>query len=570
MPQEYGKKEIVRHVNELIAQLKNKTYQSPLRQNFAEVYIEDGRSTQGGESIPQKQAVSLPPADEKREMFTQMRRLVQTIGFAGGPGNPMQKVLFYKQGKFMENFEDDYEGFEAFSRYFPSYHMMSYEQLRTYFTWRTGVRKGVVRKTSLSYAFVYIYELINNIGVRDCQDGLGKLVFFWNEYRQHENKLDKYMNDWIRDYYVTNDFTGSFHDVLQMNETLQKLYSRPDPETFFDFYYPYSDYKATQSAFYTPQTEKMIIGCFNHVVKALNEFTAGRFYDLIFYGSGGSMYGSVYGSTGSTWIPFSKALYCSSARKTKDKTVQFSDTEIYRCENGRWTSSKNRIHRENGRHIVGYIFRRIEQFYRKATKYKYKLSADRKKISFTEIARQIPDPENLFAQIDKAILEYYRLSQRKVITVNIDQLETIRANAQMIQEKLLVSPEEPESSAGLPAAEPAVAEPEAAEQEAAEPEAVEPEKNLPAAETADPWAAFSRSLDPVEKTAVRMILRNASVNDLHAFLKSSGMMLEVIADNINQKAIETVNDTIMELTDEITVFDEYRDALERVISVECK
>jgi hypothetical protein len=46
-------------------------------------------------------------------------------------------------------------------------------------------------------------------------------------------------------------------------------------------------------------------------------------------------------------------------------------------------------------------------------------------------------------------------------------------------------------------------------------------------------------------------------------------MLEVIIDNINQKAIDTVNDNIIELSDEITVFDEYKDDLERVITIEC-
>jgi hypothetical protein len=45
-------------------------------------------------------------------------------------------------------------------------------------------------------------------------------------------------------------------------------------------------------------------------------------------------------------------------------------------------------------------------------------------------------------------------------------------------------------------------------------------------------------------------------------------MLEVIIDNINQKAIDTVNDNIIELSDEITVFDEYKDDLERVITIE--
>ena len=59
--------------------------------------------------------------------------------------------------------------------YFPDYQSMGYEQLRTY-TWRTNVRKGVIRKTSFSYVFVYLYELLNNVGVADCRDGS---LSFW-------------------------------------------------------------------------------------------------------------------------------------------------------------------------------------------------------------------------------------------------------------------------------------------------------------------------------------------------------------------------------------------------------
>lgn len=44
----------------------------------------------------------------------------------------------------MEDFEDDYDGDAPFSMYYPCYQMMGYEQLRTYFSWRSKVRKGFV------------------------------------------------------------------------------------------------------------------------------------------------------------------------------------------------------------------------------------------------------------------------------------------------------------------------------------------------------------------------------------------------------------------------------------------
>lgn len=142
MPWENSKKEIVRHVNELVAQLKNKTYKSPFSQDFAEIYVEDPKGAERGGTILGGIPVPQVPADQKRERFIKMRRLArvpQNAGYLSGSRDRLQAVLFYKQAKFMENFEDDYEGNAPFSMYFPNYQMMSYEQLRTYFTWRSRV-----------------------------------------------------------------------------------------------------------------------------------------------------------------------------------------------------------------------------------------------------------------------------------------------------------------------------------------------------------------------------------------------------------------------------------------------
>lgn len=194
-----------------------------------------------------------------------------------------------------------------------------------------------------------------------------------------------------------------------------------------------------------------------------------------------------------------------------------------------------------------YMLRRIEQFYRRAAKYRYKLTADRRKISLAEIAKLLPKPERLFEEIGRAIVEYYRLSRRKTITVDAERLETIRANAQRIQEKLLAGAEQDEPETAAPA-EPAFVSPVGGKlgrplsDKSAVPEPV------------SGWGAFLRVLAPAEKTALRMMLQNASARDLQLFAKSGGVMLEVLVDGINQKAIEAAGNTLLELGDEITLW----------------
>lgn len=550
MPESEWKRDIARHVGEIVAQVKNHTYQSPFHQEFVEIEIENGKDAGNEETVhPSGQPVPVPPPDEKRELFLKMRRLSRNIDFSGVPSDRLQAVLFYKQAKFMESFEDDYDQNAAFSMYFPSYQMMGYEQLRTYFTWRSAVRKGVVRRTSFSFVFVYLYELINNVGVENAADGLEKLVLLWDGYRGYEPKLDRYLNEWVKDYYITNDFDVPFDELLQNNPVLNKLYRRSGPESYFDYYYPYSDYKIERSAFYKPETKKTIFDCFNFVINSLNEFLYDKnktFDDFVFYGNHDSV-----------WTPFSKALYCSFSRRLKNHTVRFSNTESFRFENGRWTTSQNRIYRKNGRVLIGYIFRRIERFLRKVTKYGHLISADRNKIDINEIAARFADPESLFEHIDQAIFAYYRLSTRVVVTVDETNLEKIRENAEITKNKLLVDQEEPEPD-DYPAQKPAVS-----------PQSPAIAENTSLSEEPDDiWKAFARSLDKTEKTAVRMVLKEISAGELEAFSKESNVMLEVLIDNINQKAMDTMGDGVFDFSEQVTVFEDYKEDLKRVMDIE--
>ena len=62
-----------------------------------------------------------------------------------------EALIFCKQGKFMEDFEDDFDYRGEFVRYFPTYQAMNDAQLRGYFSWRTRIRRGEINRTSLSH-----------------------------------------------------------------------------------------------------------------------------------------------------------------------------------------------------------------------------------------------------------------------------------------------------------------------------------------------------------------------------------------------------------------------------------
>ena len=86
--------------------------------------------------------------------------------------------------------------------YWPSYEYMSRPQLDWYFYLREKLRAGEYIKTDLSYLFVYIYELINQIGVKGPEDGFEKMAGIWKNYRDTYDKLDRYLIDWAGDYII--------------------------------------------------------------------------------------------------------------------------------------------------------------------------------------------------------------------------------------------------------------------------------------------------------------------------------------------------------------------------------
>ena len=96
-----------------------------------------------------------------------------------GDGSYLHKWRnFVRQGRFMEDYEDDAPWTGDVRKYFPTYHDFDVRQLRGYFTWRTGVRKGEYSPIAASLAYLYLYELLCGIGSSSPEDSLEKMRAF--------------------------------------------------------------------------------------------------------------------------------------------------------------------------------------------------------------------------------------------------------------------------------------------------------------------------------------------------------------------------------------------------------
>ena len=530
-----------------------------------------------GKFVLREQKIVEPEYDEIRELFSQMRDIARSQRSNYGYSRPIlnsrvqneNAAIFYQQGVFMKDFTDDYLGSAQLSQSFASYQMMGYEQLRSYFTWRTQVRKGTVTDTSLSCAFLYLFELLNNIGVSNPQDGLNKLVCFWRHFSPYNQAIDTYAIRWIKDYYIYYGFPYSWSEFLEKNE-LSSYYPNTQADNGadddFELFCSISKYDIRKSAFYNDETSPMIVACFAFVLERIRQDfeAAGICFDDAFFRPTKKL---------SVFKPFRDAPFYHHA-KQPDRIVVISKNEIYLCRENNWTSSVH-LTSEKGRQFIGFVMKQMESTLRKATKHKFKLTATTDMVN--EETLHVLSKAGLHIEeiVSAAVLEYYREARKTVISVNPGSLERIRQEALATQEALIVEDENNTLATAPILAADAVSTPSTQEVTPAWPNtsaAAMPDEQsqntfsdlsnaedtytTPKTKTASEsniWDELKNALSETEVQALTLLFHGENIR---AFADACGIMLEVLADGINEKAMDYIGDSLMD--EDLVLYDDYQ------------
>lgn len=403
---------------------------------------------QGAAQHLNPESIRLREEDPVRQMFNQMRDIARESRYLNFRSShfynqKMQREnsrLFYRQGMFMKDFQDAYEKVVPYSSYYPNYQMMGYEQLRTFFTWRSAVREGRVEHVSLSYAFLYIYELLNNIGVDSPEEGAEQLVFFWDAFRVYDKSVDKYMSRWLKDYYIYYGLNERSQDFAEKNVPGAYYPELSEEENLFELYCGRSKYDIKKSAFFT-EREDLIRRCFLYTFERLQRaFAEGGFeLDDFLFQPARKM---------APWTPFEGALFYPAGQQA-DRQVMLSRKEIYVCRGNQWTFSSV-ITTDSGKRLMGYCLKRMESVLRKVTKYKHKLTANPDMLSPVMADELKKAGICLETVISDAVTAFYREETKTVVRVNPGALEKIRQEAYVIQEKLTVPEGGSDSGRRLP------------------------------------------------------------------------------------------------------------------------
>ncbi|WP_410104644.1 TerB N-terminal domain-containing protein [Sutterella wadsworthensis] len=129
--------------------------------------------------------------------------------------------VFRAMGMAAADYEDVSGLRQRFLAFCPAYDMMTQGQLRTYFAWRTDVRRAMAaaqpipRPVSSSYAVLYLMELVNGIGTSGPEESCQTAQHFWEAYRRFDFTIDRLAMSWLQD---LADYWGLVGEQMSQNQ----------------------------------------------------------------------------------------------------------------------------------------------------------------------------------------------------------------------------------------------------------------------------------------------------------------------------------------------------------------
>ena len=426
-----------------------------------------------------------------------------------------RESIFIKQGKLLAGYEDDYVYDRRVTHYFPTYQSLTNPELRGDFSWRTKLRRGNLQKTSLTYAFLYIYELLNQIGVTDPMDGYRKLTEFRDAYGALDDGILPYLNLWLMDYVVYYNLdAGLLADDPQVRfnrgiAVLDSIQSRGDEEVIRAVK-QLSPKWLERSKFYREYRED----CDTVTVRVLRRMSA--HYNAR---CKKTMVEQYFGSFSQYRVILFDAAVFHERQVEGSRQYKVDENYIYRCRNGLWSVQKyNCLPHSNGK--LGDVLKAIDGVMRECYGYgrpiQYKLDTKWILKIIQEEAR------NLLAE--------KKAAEEKKVTIDYSRLARIRSDAAVTRDRLMVEEEAEEEAP--PAQTPAPAE--------------EPEDT------------------PLTKDEYRLLQSLLYGRD-YGWVRSSGLMLSVLVDGINDKLYDTFSDSVLLGDDPPELIEDYIADLKEMI-----
>ncbi len=518
------------------------------------------------------------PPERRNNLTPKEYRHMRELAFQTPFNRNNDAKIFYLQARYMEQFEDDcpYDG--EVLHYYPTYQDLSTAELRGYFTWRTRLRHGHLEKTSLSYAYLYIYELLHQIGVKDKEEGLRKFISFYEQYSALDSQIQRHAGQWIVDYaiyynlppervrtYTNADFDEAM-DAMRHCDTVSD-------EVLFPAIMRLSSYRLDKSRAYKLHPAELAqVIC--EAYRKLNARYAKRYQRPYTE--------KLYGRKVKTWYhPFRSAVFFDPAHRSIYE-YWLSPMQCYRCEQNQWSMERAYLSPQRNRDL-GVFVRAADRLVRESYNIRPALKAGN-------------ETQTMIRFIEETI-EAQKKAAVPVIEFDLRQLNRIRKSSEIIGRKLMTEEERDPDEITSRTATGATALP-ADEQKIPSADSAIPAHlitgtggsltgSLSPANTAltprthhpDPPAGLAGSakpmVSPVESASDGCPLSGDELRfmqillyggDLPDFLSEKHLMASVLAETVNERLYDEFADTVIEFNENTPVIvEDYRDDLKGMI-----
>ncbi|WP_406842488.1 TerB N-terminal domain-containing protein [Lactobacillus helveticus] len=483
-------------------------------------YIPGEKTEEKYQAQPIKQR--LPRRQVNDEIPDKIRQMRELYDYSILPSTGRQKN-FYIQGQFMDDYEDKYKKYFSFKRFFPTYHDMNVGQLRSYFTWRTKIRKGKYHRASTSYVYVYLYELFNNIGVEDPQAGYERLIDFEKNYvDEFDLGIKTYLDDWLKDYVLYYELgkekiADHFAQEIEQDHDSEILHY-PQKYTAEEL----AEVFAKKTTYW--KSSKVIVKnkpVFTQILKCVwQELLDAKKYGIAYYSSFVDKPKVVERPVFKSGVFYRKAK--------KPMTVKIDDVREYYYQKGWW-----HIHLEEAvprqRTNLNTFLHEVDRLVRE------KLKLGR------AIKPRFIDQAVLRA-IEAGIAVYQKQKEKaKIDQIRIDfsDLDKIRANASVTRDSLLTDEEKQ------------------LEQEEQE-QVKKQEQKIEVPVSEDDYG-----LDQDEMFLLMTLLQEKPWQD---YVQKHHLMVSILADNINEKLFDEIGDSVIEFNeqDQPQIIEDYQEDLKEL------
>ena len=411
-----------------------------------------------------------------------------------------QKKNFLRQGEFMKDFEDSYDGWSGKCTYFsPAYHDLTLSQLRKYFTWRTSVRKGDFQPVESPFAYLYLSELLCGIGAETPEETLKKMADLESGFVNSgfaDTLLKMHLKNWMFEYAVIHGIqseTVMQHADPQMlaHDTYMTILKDPALKNDNEIFLALSFF-AEKDLFLSPVvSEGGSRG--KHLFAELWRCVSVRYNE-----DDTDFFTACFGEPQtSKWYPLFNALFRDDGGDS-DKECVLSECRKYFCREGIWYEECfNGIQFDKARFNA--LLHEAERVFRKYLKLGRTLRQKPDETWATQYA------ETVIAADKKAEIE----AKRPKINIDLSGLDKIRSDAAVTRESLLTEEEIEDKIESDTTAE-------------------NNENGL---------------LDAVHTEILRNLLKKGSADE---YIKAAHLMPSVVADTINAALFDEIGDNVIE------------------------